>query len=194
MFLTHRPTSSEIEKFLDQSRELPLSYQPVGIAKEGSAGFRFDTASAVIGQGEADFARAQKALKEWKQFELGWVESFPPGAPTGVGTVVAVAVHHLGLWSLNGCRIVYSVGDERSSFGFAYGTLTNHVEMGEEIFEVSMTESEEVTYRIRAASKASALLARIGYPYTRFSQAHFRRDSIAAMKRAIENNWRRPRW
>jgi uncharacterized protein (UPF0548 family) len=188
MFLTHRPTSSEIEKFLHQSRELPLSYQPVGMAKAGSAGFRFDTASAVIGKGEAAFTRAQRALKQWKQFELGWVELFPSGAPTAVGTVVAVAVHHLGLWSLNGCRIVYSVGDERSSFGVAYGTLTNHAEMGEEIFEVSMTESDDVTYRIRAASKPRAVLARIGYPYTRISQAHFRRDSIAAMRRAIENH------
>lgn len=188
MFLTHRPTSAEIENFLRQSRELPLSYQPVGIAKAGSAGFRFDTAGAVIGKGKAAFARAQKALSEWRQFELGWVELFPRGAPTDSGTVVAVAVHHLGLWSLNGCRIVYSVGDEESSFGFAYGTLTNHAEMGEEIFEVSMTESDDVTYRIRAASKPRAVLARIGYPYTRLCQSHFRRDSIAAMKRAIENH------
>src|SRR5947199_4475140 len=111
MFLTHRPKSSEIENFLRQSRELPLSYRPVGIAKNRSAGFRFDTASSVIGKGEAAFARAQRALKEWRQFELGWVELFPRGAPTESGTAVAVVVHHMGLWSLNGCRIVYSVGD-----------------------------------------------------------------------------------
>lgn len=188
MFLTHRPTSSEIENFLDQSRELPLSYHPVGIAKDGPAGFRFDTASSVIGRGAAAFARAQRALQEWRQFELSWVELFPHGAPTETGTVVAVVVHHLGFWSLNGCRIVYSVGDGQSSFGLAYGTLTNHAEMGEEIFEVSMTESEEVAYKISAASQPRALLARIGYPYTRLSQARFRRDSMAAMKRAIENH------
>jgi len=188
MFLTHRPTASDFENFFDESRDLPLSYHPVGIARAGGAGFRFDTASAVIGKGEAAFARAQQALKEWRQFELGWVGLFPCGAPTEVGTVIAVAVHHLGVWSLNGCRIVYSVGDEHSSFGFAYGTLTNHAEMGEEIFEVSMTESDEVTYRISAASKPRAVLARIGYPYTRLCQARFRRDSIAAMQRAIENH------
>jgi uncharacterized protein (UPF0548 family) len=187
MFLTHRPTPSEIENFLLHSRELSMSYAPVGIAKAGAAGFRFDTASAVIGKGQAGFARAQQALKEWKQFELGWVEIFPRVTPTETGADVAVLVHHLGLWSLNGCRIVYSVGDGQTSFGFAYGTLTNHAEMGEEIFEVSMTESDDVIYRIRAASKPCAFLARIGYPYTRISQARFRRDSIAAMKRAMEN-------
>src|SRR4051812_26967573 len=187
MFLTHRPTTSEIETFLSHSRESPLSYNPVGIAREGGAGFRFDTAHAAIGKGKAAFARAQQALREWRQFDLGWVELFPRAAPIETGTVVAVAVHHLGLWSLNGCRIVYSVGDEQSSFGFAYGTLMNHAEMGEEIFEVAMTEADDVIYRIRAASQPRALLARIGYPYTRLSQARFRRDSMAAMQRAIEN-------
>ena len=188
MFLTHRPTSSEIEEFLNQSRELPLSYQPLGIAKAGAAGFRLDTANAVIGKGEAAFVRAQQALKAWRQFELGWVELFPSDAAIAPGTDVAVVVRHLGLWSLNGCRIVYSVGDEQSSFGFAYGTLTNHAEMGEEIFEVSITESNDVIYRISAASRPRALLARIGYPYTRFSQSRFRRDSLAAMKHAIDTH------
>jgi uncharacterized protein (UPF0548 family) len=188
MFLTHRPTASDFENFFEHSRELPLSYHSVGIARAGGAGFRFDTASAVIGKGAAVFARAQQALREWRQIDFGWVMLFPPQAPLEPGTVVAVQVEHLGFWSLNGCRIVYSVGDGQRSFGFAYGTLTNHAEMGEEIFEVSMTESDDVIYHIRAASKPRAMLARIGYPYTRLSQARFRRDSIAAMKRAIENH------
>src|SRR6185295_3497398 len=188
MFLTHRPTASDLQNFFDQSHDLPLSYHPVGIARAGGAGFRFDTASAVIGKGAAAFARAQQALREWRQIDFGWVQLCPLNALLEPGTVVVVYVEHLGFWSLNGCRIVYSVGDGQTSFGFAYGTLTNNTEMGEEIFEVSMTESDDVIYRIRAASKPRAFLARIGYPYTRISQARFRRDSIAAMKRAMENH------
>ena len=188
MFLRHRPTASDFEKFYDQSRELPLSYHPVGIARAGGAGFRFDTASAVIGKGAAVFARAQQALREWRQIDFGWVQLVPLNASLEPGTNVVIRIEHLGFWSLNGCRIVYSVGDGHSSFGFAYGTLTNHVEMGEEIFEVSMAASDEVAYRISAASQPRAILARIGYPYTRISQARFRRDSMAAMKRAIENH------
>ena len=188
MFLTHRPTASDFENFYDQSRELPLSYHPVGIARAGGAGFRFDTASAVIGKGAGVFARAQQALREWRQMDFGWVQLVPLNASLEPGTNVIILIEHLGFWSLNGCRIVYSVGDGQRSFGFAYGTLTNHAEMGEEIFEISITESDDVVYSIRAASKPRAMLARIGYPYTRLSQARFRRDSIAAMKRAIENH------
>ena len=187
MFLTHRPTKSEIEKFIDESGHLPLSYQPIGLAKESPPGFNADVASGIVGRGADAFARARRALTEWRHFELGWVELFPHGASTEPGTVVAVLAHHLGLWSLNGCRVVYGIGDaDVWQFGFANGTLTNHIEIGEESFEVSMDrDTEEVIYRIRAVSKPRAVLARIGYPYARISQSRFRRDSIAALKRAI---------
>jgi uncharacterized protein (UPF0548 family) len=188
MFLTHRPSQRELEKFLDQSRRLPLSYDQVGIAKQFPPGFNVDEASAVVGKGKHAFARARIALTEWLHFDLGWVELFPQGALIEPGTVVAVLVHHLGFWSLNGCRVVYGMGDMQvgANFGFAYGTLTNHAEMGEEIFEVSLEpESDEVVYRIRAVSKPRAALARIGYPITRVFQERFRRDSIRALQRAI---------
>ena len=122
---------------------------------------------------------------------MGWVELFPRGASIEPGTDVAVLVHHLGFWSLNGCRVVYGIGDMQSgtNFGFAYGTLTNHAEMGEEIFELLFEpESENVIYRIRAVSKPHATLAKIGYPITRVFQERFRRDSISAMRRAIDEN------
>ena len=187
MFLTHRPTKSAIEKFIDESSNLPLSYRPVGLAKESPEAFNVDAASAIVGHGADAFARAKRALTEWRHFELGWVELFPRFAPIEPGTVVAVLVRHLGFWSLNGCRVVYKFGDgDASQFGFAYGTLMNHAEIGEEIFEVSMAESEDVTYQIRAVSKPRAALARIGYPYARISQSRFRRDSIAALKHAID--------
>ena len=188
MFLPRRPSQHDIEEFIARSRDLPLSYNPIGIAKESPRGFKVDEASGVIGHGEQDFARAKLALAEWRHFDFGWVELFPRGAPIEPGSVVAVLVRHLGFWSLNGCRVVYTLGDRRtgSSFGFAYGTLTNHAEMGEEIFELSLRpESEELVYRIRAVSKPRATLARIGYPFTRTVQTRFRRDSIAAMRRAI---------
>lgn len=94
----------------------------------------------------------------------------------------------LGFWWLNGCRVVYRVGDPQGGdrCGFAYGTLVNHAEMGEELFEVSIApESGEVVYRLRAVSRPRALAARVGYPFTRTLQSRFRVDSIAAMARAV---------
>lgn len=186
MFLRHRPTSLEVEAFIAASRRLPLSYEPVGLAAGDSAGFSVDTQEVIVGYGQPAFARAKTALIEWKHFELGWIEVFPPRASIAAGTVVAVVVRHLGFWSMNGCRVVYSIGgDNPREFGFAYGTLGNHAERGEEIFKVSMcADTGAVMYVIRAVSKPRALLAVLGYPVTRRLQARFRRDSAAAVARA----------
>jgi uncharacterized protein (UPF0548 family) len=187
MFLGHRPSHLEIEAFIAASRELPLSYAPIGLAGQAKAGFQVDEHEVVIGLGSAAFDRAKIALTKWRHFDLGWVEVFPALAGIAPGTVVAVLIRHLGFWSLNGCRVVSAIADDDSrEFGFAYGTLTNHAESGEEIFKVSIRSGTgEVSYQIRAASRPRALLARLGYPVTRSLQARFRRDSAAAMKRDI---------
>lgn len=187
MFLTRRPSSEEIDRFLDAAKHLSLSYQPIGLAQSNPRDFKSDAVTAVIGHGESLFELARAALKNWRHFELGWVQLFPRHALTEPETNVAVLARHLGLWSLNACRVVYLLGDETGdSFGFAHGTLTEHAERGEELFEVAFDRgSEQVTYRIRAVSKPRAVLAQIGYPFTRLFQDRFRRDSIAAMKRAV---------
>ncbi len=187
MFLLRRPSAQDVESVIAASRDLPLSYDPIGLAKRGGAGFNVDEQTAIVGSGEAAFGRATAALLEWKHVELGWVALFPKRAPIAPGTVVVVAVRHLGFWSLNGCRVVYSVGARGdSTFGFAYGTLTNHAESGEEIFQVSFQpETGDVSYLIRAVSRPRAVLARLGYPLGRSCQARFRRDSAHALRCAI---------
>jgi uncharacterized protein (UPF0548 family) len=188
MFLTHRPSQKQLEDFVNQSRELSLSYEPIGLAKLSPTGFSIDEASGVLGRGLQTFEQAKLALSEWRHYELGWVEIFPRGASLEPGTVVAVLVRHLGFWSLNGCRVVYGIGDRETgpNFGFAYGALTNHAENGEETFEVVLApETEAVVYKIRAVSKPRALLARVGFPIARVFQERFRRDSIRALQRAV---------
>ena len=188
MFLMRRPSTAHIERFLDRSRRLPLSYGPTGIARHASDVHRFDEQVVAIGHGEADFERARIALAQWTHFDIGWVEAFPKQAAIETGTVVAVLIRHLGFWSLNGTRVLYHVGrnDSQAAFGFAYGTLTNHAESGEELFEVCIDrDSGDVLYRIRAVSWPQSALAWIGQPIVRLLQARFRRDSAASMKRAV---------
>jgi uncharacterized protein (UPF0548 family) len=195
MFLARRPAAALIDRFLRESQNLPLSYEPVGLAGTGADGWTFDEAIGVIGRGQADFERARAALLSWTQFDLGWVETFPRHAPVGAGTVVVVLIRHLGFWSLNGARVVYEVGSrtEGPRFGFAYGTLTNHAEAGEELFEVFIDPStNDVLYRLRAASRPRAVLARLGKPIVRALQARFRRDSLAAMTRVTAMTTRLP--
>ena len=184
MFFVRRPSREAIHRFVRDSQERPLSYGPIGIVNGETPCRDLDEAIVTIGRGRTDFDRARAALMAWKQFDVGWVETFPRHARVAVGTVVAVLIRHLGFWSLNGCRVLYNVGGD-GRFGFAYGTLTNHAESGEELFEVFIDpQTEEVMYRIRATSWPQATLARVGQPIVRALQARFRRQSTAAMKRA----------
>ena len=184
MFFARRPSREAIDRFVRDSHELPISYGPIGIVNGDTPCRDLDEVIVTIGRGRADFDRARAALTAWSQFDIGWVETFPRHAPVEVGTVVAVLIQHLGFWSLNGCRVLYNVGGD-GRFGVAYGTLTNHAESGEELFDVFFDrESDDVRYRIRATSTPQTALARIGQPIVRALQARFRRDSVAAMKRA----------
>ncbi len=193
MFLARRPTPQAIDRFLRDSRDLTLSYAPVGMVRTESGATGVDEVSVVMGRGQADFERARTALLAWKQFDLGWVELFPRQAPIEVGTGVAVLIRHLGFWSLNGCRVLYTVGsvDDATRFGFAYGTLTDHAESGEELFEIVMdSNTGDVVYRIRAKSDAQAPLARLGHPFVRVLQKRFRDHSVTAMKLAVRSTGR----
>ena len=85
-------------------------------------------------------------------------------------------------------RVPRSGIGRRRRFGYAYGTLTNHAESGEELFEVFVDpETGDVMYRIRAVSWPQATLARLGQPIVRVLQARFRRHSAAAMARATRS-------
>jgi uncharacterized protein (UPF0548 family) len=189
MFLVQRPTPALIDRFIEASRHLPLTYTPVGLARhDGARGYDVDETIAVLGSGRGAFERARAALAAGMHFDLGWVEVFPHRAPIATGTNVAVLIQHVGFWSLNGARVVYQLEASDTRFGFAYGTLPNHAEQGEEVFEVAFdADSGDVTYRLRAVSRPRAVLARLGYPVARALQARFRRHSARAMTRAAHD-------
>ena len=119
-------------------------------------------------------------------FDMEWIELCRPNAPIEPGSTVAVLARHFGFWSLNVCRIVY-VLDEPRRYGYAYGTLPEHAETGEERFTVEWREDDSVWYDIRAFSRDKHPLAKTAYPLSRMLQARFRRDSGLAMQRAVAN-------
>jgi uncharacterized protein (UPF0548 family) len=108
--------------------------------------------------------------------------------PIEVGATVAIMVQLLGIWSLNGCRIIYLIEEAGTveKFGFAYGTLPDHAERGEERFCVEWHHADNsVWYDILAFSQPNQLPAKVAYPYTRKLQKRFAADSMQAMIRAV---------
>ena len=122
------------------------------------------------------------------RLDLGWIEVQRANTPIVVGATVAVLAHHLGFWSLNAARIVYVIGEETEGkrFGFAYGTLPDHAELGEERFSIEWNPSDDsVWYDILAFSRPNKLAPKLGYPLTRMLQRRFARDSMQRMAELV---------
>lgn len=190
MFLLREPSALLIESFLAAQRQQPFSYPEVGASRGPEpAGYNVDHNRVLLGSGEEAFARARSALRSWRMFDLDWCRLYPHDAPVEVGTTVAVLVRHFGFWSLNACRIVYLLDERggRQRYGFAYGTLAGHAEVGEERFSVEWDGTDgSVWYDLYAFSRPGHLLARAAYPLSRALQRRFARDSKAAMVRASD--------
>jgi uncharacterized protein (UPF0548 family) len=81
-------------------------------------------------------------------------------------------------------RVIYVV-EEANRFGFAYGTLPAHPEIGEESFVLSIGEDDVVRFEVRVFSRAGSRLARMGGPVTRLLQRLAVAVYAYSMKRAI---------
>jgi uncharacterized protein (UPF0548 family) len=191
MLSLRRPSVERLQEFLSSQSNVGLTYSAVGAtAAVPPQGYVVDRTRIQLGEGASSFAAAKTALERWEQFRLGWVEAWSPNTPIKEGQVVAVIARIFGSWWLNACRIVYVVDEQGpiKRYGFAYGTLTEHAESGEERFTVEWrADDESVWYDILAFSRPHQYLARLVYPMVRRLQKRFARDSAAAMLRAVKS-------
>jgi uncharacterized protein (UPF0548 family) len=189
MFQIIRPSEPMIHTFLASQRNRDVSYAEVGSSRgTPPAGYTVDHHRVKLGVGANVFETASAALRGWRMFQLGWVELFWDSAPIEVGSDVAVLVRVFRVWSLNACRVVYLLDEPAPvrRYGFAYGTLPDHAESGEERFSIEWhRDDDSVWYDVLAFSRPHQPLARIGYPLTRRLQKRFARDSMAAMVRSV---------
>jgi len=183
VFFIQKPSKQAIENFLADQRKESFSYQQLGATRERMpAGYTVDHNRIRLGAGGQSFDTACRCLRRWEMFKLGWVQVYPPAAPIKIDTTVGILIRHLGFYSLNAARIVYVIDQERR-FGFAYGTVADHAEQGEERFSIEWsTDDVSVWYDILAFSRPRQWQARLGKPVARLLQKRFARDSTAAMK------------
>jgi uncharacterized protein (UPF0548 family) len=189
VFLLRRPSEEQIRNLLIAEQNAPLSYPEVGATRDTPPPrYTIDHNRVRLGKGQATFEGAVAALRRWEMFGVGWMELCWPDAPIAVGSIVGILAPGFGLWTLNACRIVYTVEEDGpiQRYGFAYGTLPDHVGRGEERFTVEWRRDDDsIWYDILAFSRPNQLLVRVGYPAMRMLQRRFARDSKAAMVRAV---------
>ena len=178
MFLISKPNKQLIGQVIESQSRLEFTYSAIGATKDGQHpnGFIVDHNRIRLGSGLATFDAARLALRNWQHYRFDWIELHRSDEAPAQNQNVATLARALGLWVLNACRIVYVIEEEQPirRFAFAYGTLPEHAECGEERFQVEWhSKDDSVWYDILAFSQPNQILARMCYPYVRHKQKQF---------------------
>ncbi|MDF1744833.1 MAG: DUF1990 domain-containing protein [Gimesia sp.] len=190
MYFFKKPFKQQIREFIEAQSKLEFTYSMVGATGKGEhpAGYVVDHNRIQLGQGKEMFQLARQALCEWRHFQFDWIELHHKNQIPEPDQTVGVLAHALGLWVLNACRIVYVMEETEpvQRFTFAYGTLPEHAESGEERFQVEWhAKDNSVWYDILAYSRPNQRLSKLAYPYVRRKQKQFALDSMQAMKNSV---------
>jgi len=189
LFLFSRPDESRIRTILASQRTRDFSYPEVGASRgDLPAGYAVLRGRVDLGRGATTFDRAVQALRQWKMFDVPGVQLCWP-APIQPAETVAVVIKHFGFWSLNCCRIVYVIDEDGPirRFGFAYGTLPQHAERGEERFCLEWDRASNlVCYDIVSFSRPGNLAVGVAYPLARRLQREFLQRSLAVMAGSVQ--------
>jgi len=184
MFLLGSKTDVGVRRILERQKASTFSYEGVGMTRTLlPAGSEVHRGQFLLGEGSLVFYKAKEAVREWRMFEIPWVHLCRENLPLKAGNTVAILAGGFGVWMVNVCRVVYVI-DEPRRYGFAYGTLPEHVEAGEERFLVEWRDDNSVWYEVLAFSHEKHILAKLAYPVARRLQKRFRRDSGLAMQKA----------
>ena len=145
MYLFKKPTDERIGNFIESQSRLEFTYPSDGATRNGDhpSGFLVDHNRIRLGSGQATFDSAKRALCVWRHYRFDWIELYRPDVDPVPDQTVGVLVRALALWVLNACRIAYVIEEEQyplHKFAFAYGTLPEHAESGEERFKLSGTK------------------------------------------------------
>lgn len=172
--------ASLLKEVLERARQHRPTYPDEGQTGAGDlpTGYRHDRRALQVGHGDADWRRAQEALRLWKGHQHAGAVITPADASLDPGNTVLAGWRVGPLVLVAPCRIVYRT-DTPDRFGFAYGTLPGHPEQGEEAFHVVRHDDGTITAEIVAFSRPADLTARLAGPVARLVQT-------AAMRRYLD--------
>ena len=181
-----RPSEAQLGSVAAELSRSRFSYAEPGLThpEHSSAypdSFHVDERRVFLGNGEAVFERASRAIFTWQMYATSWTQLFPVTPPVK-GSVHCVSAAHFGLYSLNPVRVVYTIKAPVRA-GFAVGTLPGHAESGEERFLVE-AENDKVYFSILAVSKPAGLLVRLAAPFARRIQQRFFADAVKQIGQA----------
>jgi uncharacterized protein (UPF0548 family) len=175
------PTTAQLDVLIAHQKEQPTTYNRLNLK-----GFDHDDNCVYLGTGDDVWQAAKRAMAQWAMFPDGWARIYYQNPVFTEGAIVVMCARVFGVWWLNASRILYVLNDDRQ-YGFAYGTLPNHVETGEELFKISKNEQDDIYFSLTAFSRPRFWPVRLTYPLSRIFQKKFVKDSLQKMKKQTDD-------
>jgi uncharacterized protein (UPF0548 family) len=185
LFRVTRPTDRQLEDILESARGTDPNYEEVGATRDPELrvpGFRHDELACTITAPSA-FQRAREGLRTCQVQVGAEADVFP--RVFGPDETVIVYLRMGPLFMLVPCRLVYVV-DEPECFGFGYGTLPGHPELGEEAFLAERETASSVRFVIRAFSRPADPLAKLVAPVARIIPIRMTKRYQMALRSYVE--------
>ena len=171
---------------LVKARQSAPTYGEVGASrdKELPPGYHHVRVRERIGD-QSTFDRAIFGLRTWVAHEGAGLRIVPDDPVAPDATVIAVT--SLGFVHMVApCRIVV-VFKEPDAFGFCYGTLAGHPEIGEESFVLERVDGATF-FTVSAFSRPVDALARLSGPIGRRVQRLVTRRYVRALRRFVDSD------
>ncbi|GAA1825072.1 DUF1990 domain-containing protein [Planosporangium flavigriseum] len=157
-----------------------LPYPEVGATRGDRLpeGYRHVRRHERLGAGVDVFRRAVDGLRGWHLQRGAGLRVPEPTQAVAVGVRVTMSLLFLRI----PCQVVWVVDSDRR-YGYGYGTLPGHPEVGEEAFEVHLDAADQVWLSIRAFSRAGRWYTRLAGPLGWLVQDLATRRYVAALRR-----------
>ncbi len=176
VFHTSRPTPELLKTIRATQAKLDVTYAEIGATLTSlPAGYHHlrteRTLSGSAASADDLFAYGRDAISSWAaQHALNLIlEPTIPEFVEGEILVFALPMKPSPFWTTGSCRIIRIV-DEPSRYGFVYGTLPHHPEIGEEAFLVERNDTGRVWCSVTAFSRGGSIPMRMSGAMGRFVQ------------------------
>jgi uncharacterized protein (UPF0548 family) len=180
-----RPNAAQLGALLARCAADDLTYAPTGGSLDGEVpdGLTLRQWTSVL-DGDRAFERGCEAIRSWSVHRGAGLDVLADGPLVTGSNVAMIAPLPVGFVEIT-CRVV-AVVDEPDRFGFAYGTLPVHPEVGEESFVISRAD-DVVRFDVQAVSRPIDPLARAFPPVANRLQDSAVRRYLSAMRRAVSS-------
>jgi uncharacterized protein (UPF0548 family) len=170
----------ELELLLDQARSTAPTYPEIGKSRNDQlpSGYHHVRVRERVGE-DSSFERAALGLRTWVAHVGAGLRVYPLETLEPNATVI-VMTSFGPLQMVAPCRIV-SVFKEPDVFGFSYGTLPGHPEVGEECFVLERIDGGTF-FTVSAFSRPTDLVARLSGPVGRRVQREVTQGYVDALR------------